>query len=147
MWLGSLYSRPLDFLVEPVWGGAGWARGRRRQLRGEGRPGGRHLGPVRGCLSRGGGAGCGAVAPGRGRGCALAARPGPGTASGLSTEARHCGDPDSRLSNCCDRRGGEDRGEIGVRGGHCDAAGLPGLLSQRDFTLLTSEARGVRGES
>lgn len=141
MWLGSLYSPYLYFLV----GLFGVSRGGREAGGGSSRetaarlPIGcgcgsrRHLGPVRGCLARGGG-----------QGWALAVSPQAGYREGPSTEERHRGDPDLPLSNCLLWPEGEDSGEIGVRGSMCDSAGLPGLVSRRVFfTLLTFETREV----
>lgn len=137
------------FWAEPVWGGLG-GRGAGGDSPGElaapdGAAGTGDL-PEDACPAAGARAarGCG---PGRGQGCAPAVR---GGGRAPRTEDRGLGAPNSELSNhllCRGVRGGgggEDSGEIRVRGSNCDSAGLPGLRSHRLFTLLTFEAREVR---
>ena len=86
--------------------------------------------------------------PGRGPGCAPALRapqrfpPRPG--AGYRAEDRLRGDPDSQLSDRVPRPEGLGRSleKAGcMQGSERDSAGLPGLLSQTVFTLLTFEAR------
>ena len=134
MWPGPSV---LPVPVSPRWGQAG-----------PGREGTAPRGPPAPGPVSGGAAGVRGRGPGRGPGCAPALRapqrfpPRPG--AGYRAEDRLRGDPDSQLSDRVPRPEGLGRSleKAGcMQGSERDSAGLPGLLSQTVFTLLTFEAR------